>query len=369
MNKKVILSENNEPLSLKNQRELLLKLNPDIIYGVYDLKDNTEEKINLELIEDIMIIYPNQLQNIKWLEQTKDIILVDLWALRKGEFKVIYWKNPDYTRWAWFNSKWWFKTELDDGHTIHITRKPILLSNWVIEYIEWNTKRPHLITTLRDGGAVDSLQRTTTAGRNTWYDLNEEVEREHFEEGPFLWKNDAWEFTLCIPDWNSQGWNYTKQSVLWWLENKYNLSRQNERDTHFIKAFERNFPGIAYEELGVILQDIVNNDRFVTYEWDNKKLEWLEKDIKHISVKNGTKLSKMDAFVYFDEANNTIEYRGVRRIKKIPEWFHLIWKRPCKLFLESQNQYPRIPRIENAKNNNAVPTIDYISKKIAWVLK
>jgi len=34
-----------------------------------------------------------------------------------------------------------------------------------------------------------------------------------------------------------------------WLENKYNLSRENENDLHFIEAFERNFPGIQYEEL------------------------------------------------------------------------------------------------------------------------
>ncbi|MGE4444211.1 MAG: hypothetical protein AB7E37_04430 [Candidatus Altimarinota bacterium] len=359
--------ESREKLTLEAQRELLLQLNPDIIYGVYDLKQDGEGKMELELIDDVMTVYPNQLANIKGLEQTPNMIIVDLGALRKGEFKVIYGKNPDYTRGRGFNSKGGFKTETDSFHTMHITRNSVLLSNGVIEYIEGNTGKPHLITTLRDGGATDSLQRTTTAGRNTGYDLKEEVEREHFEEGPFLGKNSKGEYTLCIPSDNPQGWEYTKESVSSWLENKYNLSRENENDLHFIEAFERNFPGIQYEELGTILRDIVENNRYMTYDWDNKPLDGLDGDMRKLSVEDKGKRSEMNAFVYFDTANNTIEYRDVRRIKGIPEGFQLLGNRPCKLFLESQNQYPRVPRIENA-GEKAVPTIKYVSQKVAGIL-
>ncbi len=336
------LTESREEFTLEAQRELLLQLNPDIIYWVYDLKQDGEWKMELELIDDVMTIYPNQLQNIQWLDKAWDIVIVDLWSLRKWQIKVLVW--------------WEVKVET-----------PILLSNGVIEYIEWNTWKPHLITTLRDWWAADSLQRTTTAGRNTWYDLKEEVEREHFEEWPFLWKNSKWEYTLCIPSENPQGWEYTKESVSSWLENKYNLSRENENDLHFIEAFERNFPGIKYEELWTILRNIVENDRYMTYDWDNKPLDWLDWDMRKLSVEDKWKRSEMNAFVYFDTANNTIEYRDVRRIKWIPDGFQLLGNRPCKLFLESQNQYPRVPRIENAWEK-AVPTIKYVSQKVAWIL-
>lgn len=363
--------EVSEKLSLEAQRNLLLELNPDIIYWVYDLKSNTDNNIDLEWVEDVMTIYPNQLNNIKWLDKASDIIVCDLNSLRKWEFKILAWNShPTYTR-NGFNNKWGFKTELDDWHTMNVSRNLVLLSNGVIEYIEsknknWESKK-HLITTLRDGWAADKLQRTTTAGRNVGYNLSEETEREHFEEWPFLWKNDNWEFVLCIP-WGNKDWEeYTKQSVLWWLENKYNLSRENEQDNYFIKAFERNFPGIKYEELWNILREIVENNRFMTYEWEGGNIDELTPDMANVSMLNGN-TNSLNAFVYFDQTNNTIEYRQIRRIKAIPEWFHLLWNRPCKLFLESQNQYSRVPRIENAWKN-AVPTIAYVSWKVKDLLQ
>lgn len=336
-------SQPSEKLSLQTQREKLLELNPDIIYWVYNLKNISQWEIDLELVENAMTIYPNQLWNIRWLDENSDISILDLWALRKWEIKVLSWPNNT------------------------VIEKPVLLSNWVIEYIEWNKWKKHLITTLRDGWAADKLQRTTTAGRNVGYDLSEETEREHFEEWPFLWKNDNWEFVLCIPWWNKDWEEYTKQSVLWWLENKYNLSRENKQDNYFINAFERNFPGIKYEELWDILREIVTNNRFITYEWEEGNIDELTPDMANISMLNGN-TNSLNAFVYFDQVNNTIEYRQIRRIKAIPEWFHLLWNRPCKLFLESQNQYSRVPRIENSWKN-AVPTIAYVSWKVKDLLQ
>jgi hypothetical protein len=65
MNKPSSSIEQNNVLSLDEQRELLLALNPDIIYGVYDLKSENGEEIDLSLMSDVMTVYPNQLSNIK----------------------------------------------------------------------------------------------------------------------------------------------------------------------------------------------------------------------------------------------------------------------------------------------------------------
>ena len=358
--------ESNSSMSISEQREHLLKLNSDLIYWVYDLDKFDQEKTQLTLIDDVMTIYSNQLQNIKWLDECPNIILVDLWALRKWEFKVISWNDkPEYTMWRWFNSTWGYKTEVPLWHhTVKIRRKPVLLSNWVVEYVEWSTWKKHLITTLRDGWAFDNLQRTTTAWRNDWADLREDLEKEHFEEGPYLWKNKSWEYVLCIPDWNENGSKYTKESIEYWLKNKYNLSRENPENAQMIKIFERNFPWIKYEELWDILRDISKNDRFMHYSWDNKPIEELSDDMREISIWD----KSMKAFVYYDEANNTFEYRDVRRITSFPSDFVPLSSRPWKLYLESQNQYSRIPRLENAQFNSPVPTIDYISKKVWDVL-
>jgi len=54
-----------ENISVETQRENLLNLNPDIIYGVYSLDDEDAENISLSLIKNALCLYPNQLENIK----------------------------------------------------------------------------------------------------------------------------------------------------------------------------------------------------------------------------------------------------------------------------------------------------------------
>lgn len=51
---------------------------------------------------------------------------------------------------------------------------------------------------------------------------------------------------------------------------------------------------------------------FMHYSWDNKPIEELSDDMREISIWD----KSMKAFVYYDEANNTFEYRDVRRITK-----------------------------------------------------
>lgn len=337
--------ELNNSLSLDEQREKLLELNPDIIYGVYKLQDNSGNNIELELVENIMTCYPNQLSNIKIPDECENICIINLWDLRKWKVNFLH-----------------GNTSIDDSE------KFVLLSNGVVEFIEWSSWKKHLITTLRDWWAADQLQRTTTAGRNTWYDLQEEIEREHYEEWPFLWKNDNWEYCLAIAGWNSAWSEYTKESIEFWLKNKYTLDENIPEDKKFIDIFERNFPWIKYEQLWEILNDIIKNDRFISYDWEKSQIEWIWDEMKDITILNW-KTNSIHAYTYFDKQNNTLEYRDVRRIKSIPDWFHLLGNRPCKLFLESQNQYPRVPRLENAHKNNAVPTIEHISKQVETILK
>ena len=337
--------ELNNWLSLNEQREKLLELNPDIIYWVYKLQNNIDNDMDLELVENIMTCYPNQLNNINIPDECEDICIINLWDLRKWKVSFLHGNTP-----------------------ITDAEKFVLLSNGVVEFIEWSSWKKHLITTLRDWWSADQLQRTTTAGRNTWYNLQEEIEREHYEEWPFLWKNDNWEYCLAIAEWNTSWSEYTKESIEFWLKNKYTLDENISEDKKFIDIFERNFPGIKYSQLWNILKDILQNNRFISYDWEKSEIEWITDEMKNITILNWESNS-IQAYSHFDKENNTIEYRDVRRIKSIPDWFHLLWNRPCKLYLESQNQYPRIPRIENAYKNNAVPTIEHISKQVETVIK
>ncbi len=74
-----------EKLSVPEQRELLLTLNPDLLYGVYQQSENTDETIDIQLScpQNILTAYTNQLPNIQGLDKAPDISLIDLGGLRK----------------------------------------------------------------------------------------------------------------------------------------------------------------------------------------------------------------------------------------------------------------------------------------------
>lgn len=328
--------------SQKEQREELLKLNNDLLYWVYSLKEESDDVLELDYLENVLTCYPNQLENLKWLSENSDITIIDLWAMRKWNVKILSWNSLSIIN-------------------------PVLLSNWVIEFFEaknnsWKIKN-HLISTLRDGWAADILQRTTTAGRNSWDNLNEDLEREHIEESPFLWYDKNWNLALATIDDSEESKKILKESIDFFIKYKY-LRKGDENYEFAKKIFERNFPWIKYDELSNILVEIISNDRITTYSTQEiTNFDWLEEDIKDISLWN----SKWKYFVYFDRKNNTIEYRLLRTITWFNEWFQTLSKRPSRLYLESENQYPRIPRIENAINWY-VPTIKYFSKKIENLL-
>jgi hypothetical protein len=298
--------------------------------------------MQLELVEDVMTCYPNQLENLNGLDNTPDITLINLWDLRKWNLATLHWEDKDI-------------------------ENPVLLSNWVLEFVRWSTWKKHLITTLRDGWAADELTRTTAAWRNTWENLQEELEREFSEESPFLCTNEAWEYTLVTHSTKQADIEALKHSIELFLERKYNLDKNNEEHAPFIKIFERSFPGIDYNDLWDILKDIVVNNRFEAYEntWINdspeleQEFEWVKSDMKQITLwEHSGKY-----FVYFDKDNNTIEYRDIRELQSFPEWVKLIWNRPSRLYLESQNQWARTKRIDRY-NSGVTPTVEYFSNQI-----
>ncbi|MDD4151657.1 MAG: hypothetical protein PHR68_03515 [Candidatus Gracilibacteria bacterium] len=343
--------------SAREQREELLKLNNDIIYGVYNLKDSFNG-LKFSMCENILTCYPNQLANLKGLEENKDISILDINSLRKGEIKTIFGK------------------EIENNETQKLT----LLSSGVIELIKMKNpkggEKIHTFTSLRDGGAADKLQRTGVAGRNSFDDLKEELEREYSEESPFLLQLDG-VWTLATPDRKNKddAIKDLKTSIEYFLANKYNLDKNNPEQREFVKMFERSFRGkMKYEELGDILREVIKNNRIEFFE--NKELDTfpgLEKDMKHIEIVDdkGKTISDGNYFTFHDEANNTIEYRSLREIK-VPDWLDIEkqnFNPRQRLYLESQNQVAKTHRLENLGNDNLVPTAKYFADKIKETLK
>lgn len=329
--------------NISNQRELLLDQNQDILFGVYNLikYDKFEKNIYLDLIKNVLTCSENKISNIKWLDENKDISIINLSFLRKWKIEILFWND------------------------ILISR-PVLLANWVIEYILSGKWKKHIITNLRDWWGVNQWLRTIIAWTNTWSNLHKDLLREYIEESPFLWKNEKWDYVLATISKNKEDLEILKSSIVYFLENKYNLDKSKEEDRVFITFFEKNFPWILYKDLWNILKDIIKNNRFKLYYFKEWNIPELENDIKNLSISDWINLkSKWEFFVYFDEQNNTIQYRKIQEITWFEYGFSLLSNRPSRLYLESQNQYPKMSRIENASSNlNLVPTIKYVCDKV-----
>jgi len=332
--------------SLQEQREELLSLNNDIIYWVYEKIDDFDG-LTLRLSNDTLTCYPNQFPNLKWLNDNWNISILDINSLRKWNIAYLKWNEKQ------LNSS-------------------VLLSSWVIEFIKakkWDgTYRTHTYTTLRDWWAADALQRTWVAWRNSFSDLNEEVEREYTEESPFLSMID-WKWTLATPKRQDleMALSDLETSINYFLKNKYNLDKTNEEHEIFIKMFERSFKWIKYDELWDILREVIREKRVVFF--DSSELDnytWIDSDIKTIKIvdENWNAISTWKYFVYHDQANNTIEYRSLREIK-LPNWFNP----RQRLFLESQNQYAKTHRLEKLWKDKLVPTMKYFSDRVEQSIK
>lgn len=167
--------------TIPKQREKILELNNDIVYWVYNQLKSDKWEIKFQMLNNSLTCYPDKLETLNWLEENSDIIIIDTNELRKWKFKILSWKNPDYPL-HWINENGDFKVRTDSWSTMNVYRNLKLLSSWVIELvkvknIDWK-EIIHTYTQLRDWNAVDALQRSWVAGRNSYENLNEEIERE-----------------------------------------------------------------------------------------------------------------------------------------------------------------------------------------------
>jgi hypothetical protein len=126
--------------------------------------------------------------------------------------------------------------------------------------------------------------------------------------------------------------------------------------------FEEEFPWVKYEDLWRIIKEIIKNERFEFYNWKKWHIEWTEESIKVIKLWN----LEIIVWIFHDKENNTIEYRFIREITAFPEWIRTIWSNPTRLYLESQNQVPKLHYVGNAdikQELNLVPAIKEICKQ------
>ncbi len=343
-------------VSVLEQRESLQERNPDKLAWVFSnlSLENQEGGFKLVNLENVLCCYPNQLEDWQidlWDDFSQsDIVILNMWALRKWEIEVIAW---------------------DKNKLPKDMENPVLLSPWVIEYWEWKKSKKYVQTVLRDGwkmnasawitSLADANQRTTTAGRNFSGKLHEDLDIENAEESPFLMRDEEGFFVLVMPDLENK--HHLISSIEGFLENKY-LSPEAENFKEVKKKFERKFKWVKYEKLGPILEWIIKNDSFQAYEYQ----DWDIKGIDKQNIQLGDE--KWDFYIYHDEANNTIEYRAVREITAFPEWLEPVWKVPLRLFLESQNQDPSLKRVDKIwKYGNRsiwlVPTMEDVAKRVS----
>ncbi|MCP4523948.1 MAG: hypothetical protein GY828_07065 [Candidatus Gracilibacteria bacterium] len=326
-------------ISVREQREKIFQNNPDIVYGVYKQLQQNNNEIYLELVTDIITCHPDQFENLRIADECCDIKIVDLTCLQKGNINL-----------------------LQGSGNIENPEELLLVSNDVLEYIEGSSGKKHVITTRsRNNNQTDSEKR------NLGSHLTQEIEREHYEEGPFLGKNKDGQYCLAIAGGNPNGWNYTKESISYWLEQVYNLDSSDEKNKDFIHSIEKNLPGVTYNEIPEILGNIMWSDRYITYSWENSEIPGLEEGMKHIHMTNEGENS-IYAYTFFDSNTNTLSYKQVRKITGLPEDFHLLGKRPCKLYLKDSFQYTRIPRIENADIPSCGSTVGEIAQRTETVL-
>lgn len=341
MNKNTI-QENNFN-SLEQQRETLLSLNYDKLYGVYELLKETDTNLDFHLLKNCLVAFENQISNLKWLSQAPNISIIDLKFLSEWKIKVLH--GPE----IW-----------------HHERKIVMCSGWMIDlFISKNKKwenHVHMLTTLRDANAGTSLnQRTTVAWRCLWENIRKDIEIETAEESPFLWKING-EFYLAV---GNDNFDYVKGSIISYLKNKY-----NPNNLEFKKIFERWFRWIKYEDLWEILRQIVENNNFVKFNYiELNNLPWLKHLRKQVKIWNTIE----DFYVIYNDKLNTYELKLIKQFASTQEWFEFIWKRPNRLFLESSNQYPRLNRIENATKINPSWAIkiftEHISQNIDEIIK
>ncbi|MDA9129147.1 hypothetical protein N9J72_01575 [Candidatus Gracilibacteria bacterium] len=363
-------------MSIQDQREYLQELNPDKLAGVFNMdRGESGNEYNMMCHNHILACYPNQIVD-------GQIALPDDFA--KGGIVIVNMgydydnakvKVPGMKHCTGGLQKG--KIEVIAGNPDNVSSSvshPVLLSPGVIEYQESEKGRKFIQTGLRDGGKTntsdgiidlaDANERTTTAGRNFLGKLQEDLEIENAEESPFLMQNTGGVYYLVTHD-HKKYKSHLKNALQSYLKNKY-LSPSDENYEEVKKAFDVKFSGengIKYENLGQVLSDIIDNDRFESYNWEEGEIDGIEKTTIRLGDEEG------EYYVFHDEKNNTIEYRAIRKITGFPKGLKAVGKIPLRIFTESQNQNPSVKKIENMDKYGAgaaklVPTINDVCNRV-----
>jgi len=351
--------ESSDNLSdVKYQRENLLELNQDLVFWVYELVNEWEDVIETRLIENALLCYPNQLENLKWLKANNDVNILDLKEYMS--WKIVFLKKTNN------------ELDLDEEKICYVWV-------WVLELIKsrWKNKKLHHSVTQRDSWANDIWLYTPVSWRWIWKNIDQESAREYIEERSIFWSN----WKLYIPNldilWlnSSESLKIAHIALVSFFTNKlWTLST-------YKTTFEKRF-WMSIEEFYKKLEYFIYNldESFLEfYEVEditskvNKKLAWTQlwKNIKNIIV------SWEDSWkfhVVFDERTGWYE------CKKIiySDIVHERWIPLGQLFTESSNQKPKFVNSAQVVNKpdlfvpyfvEFVEQIKWVEEDVLWILE
>ena len=343
----------------------LLSLNNDKVYWVYINQLVDHEQFVLKKIDHLLTCYDNQYWNLifpDWVSRNNyPVQLVSLNELRK-------WKLINF-----------------DGKEINIDlweSERVILASWgVFPYVHNNNWSIELLASFRDSATgVDDDMLTTPAGRLIGWDLIRGINWEFAQESLYIWRSvpqvylkvdDKWLPYILFPLLDE--WWY--QSLInWlnrWLENKYKTLTR-EKDSDKIELIENRLWIDKlwidkYEELEKVFHEIISKKRFKQYEWKRWIIQWTEDDYRILKMNDWKVLSdanNLHCFTFFDEKNNTLEYRIAAEMTWLPpKWYELTWDM-SGINLESNT--PWIVKLDPLWDIDyqMVPTLKYLIDKI-----
>ena len=337
--------EKNTRNNIDEQMELLLLNNYDKLYWVYSIIENSKSHLKLQCEKNILTCYPNQFNNLKWLDNAPDINIIDLIELRKWNIKFLK-KSKE---------------------SINISNlKLTLLSNWVFETIKWENNKwetnEHLYSNVRDGWNIDNFLRTPIWWRAYWNDINKSLTTEHIEETPFIWYDDLWNISLATVSTDDEAIEILEKSINNYIKNKILKPWDNQYD-QVKKIFDRNFRPLKYEDLEDILKSIIKEKRYFKYNFNKVEIE--NENYKEVIIWT----NKEKLLVHNDNSNNTFECMKIIEITWFEEWFRPLNNRPSKLFLESNIQYPKFSRISSIKEKCYVEVVNFLKDKVKKIFE
>lgn len=342
MNSKNIIYQKN----ISEQKEDLLKINKNIFYWVYEVIEDSDKKIIIKNIEEVLACDPKNFNNIKWLRDNNDMIIIDLLEFKKWNIK--------------FLNKKFYKNKYKN-------RKLKLFSNWIIELgkIDQSEKKEFFTEKFQ-------ILSNNNLKKENWINLSNnlksELEKENYDNSPFIWKKEDWKYYLFIKEWKDdfiEKMNLLRNCtnfLTYWKK----LDRNNFKDLENIKKFE-NSTNIKYEEINKILDEIMRKWRIEFYKVSDNT-ETYKNYMKKIIIKNNNSEEiSWNYFVYNNLENNSIEYRSIKKII-FPEKTNILWRISLD-FDKDQNKIIKENKNETLKQNKIKSLVNSILNKVKKIIR